>query len=77
MLLMNSFDQKIAVATPPMIGHGFGTICPSEMIFPTSTTHVSQKPQTISIVQVIRSFGDIVLQDASSISIVLQDVTPV
>ena len=72
---MNSDDVTTDVATPPIIGHGFKTVCPPVIVVP-AWTHASRNPWTMVRVQIRRSSSGISRQDASSINTKSHRSTP-
>mmetsp|Transcript_60296 Transcript_60296/g.72478 ORF Transcript_60296/g.72478 Transcript_60296/m.72478 type:complete len:218 (+) Transcript_60296:1088-1741(+) len=66
-LCTNSPFATMEVATPPMIGQGFITVCPPLTVVPASS-HASRNPRTISRVQISLTSFSISRHTASSIS---------
>mmetsp|Transcript_12494 Transcript_12494/g.28844 ORF Transcript_12494/g.28844 Transcript_12494/m.28844 type:complete len:213 (-) Transcript_12494:54-692(-) len=63
------------VATPPMIGHGFNTVCPPVTVV-SASVQASRKPRTIRFVQIVRCSGDMSREAARSIRTKSQCWTP-
>ena len=62
-------------ATPPMMGHGFCTVCPPVTDAPASRTH-AVKPRITSRVTTSRALGSMSSETASSMSTVSTSTTP-
>ena len=72
---MNSFGWQTVVATPPMVHHGFMTVCPPVTVELASKAQ-SLKPRIIKGTTTSRSFSVILVETAKSISMLSHSVTP-
>ena len=72
---MNSLGWQTVVATPPIVHHGFITVCPPVTVELASKAQ-SLKPRIINGTTTSRSFSVILVETAKSISILSHSVTP-
>ena len=73
--MMNSFGWQTVVATPPMVHQGFMTVCPPVTVDPASSAQ-SLNPLIMSGMTTSRSFSVILVDTASSMSMLSHSVTP-
>ena len=73
--IMNSLGWHTVVATPPIVHHGFMTVCPPVTVDPDSRAQ-SLNPLIMRGMTTSRSFSVILVETAKSMSILSHSVTP-